>query len=80
MDCLLHNTFDFLHIQNSGLVLIIGLRIHRSQLMGNLLNLPWQYGKCQTRVQEIEICQDKGLEPTYHFSIFMHSNAFLTHF
>ena len=60
----------FLGIQNSGLTLIIGLRIHRSQLMRNLLNPPQQYCKRRTRGEDIEKCLDEGLEPTYYSRIF----------
>ena len=62
----------FIGIQNNGMALIIGSRIHGSQLMQNLPNHPRQYSKCQIRVGGIEKCLDEGLEPTYHFSIFTH--------
>ena len=53
MDCHLNDTF--IDIRNSGgLTIIIGSRIHGSQLMRNLLNLLRQYGKRQTRVKEVE--------------------------
>jgi len=39
--------------------------------MRNLPNPPRQYSKRQTRAQEMEKFLDEGLEPTYHFSIFM---------
>ena len=34
------------------------------------LNPPQQYRKRQTRADDIGKCKDKGLEPTYYFSIF----------
>ena len=45
---------------------IMGSRTHGSQLMHNILNPPQQYSKRQTRADEIEKCQNEGLEPTYH--------------
>ena len=51
------------------LLVIIGLRTLGGQLMQNLPNPPRQYSKRQER-EEIEKCIDKGLEPTYYFSIF----------
>ena len=38
--------------------------------MQNLLNPPWQYSKCHTRVEEAEKCLYESLDPTYNFSIF----------
>ena len=40
-------------IQNSCLALIIGSRIHGSQLIRNFLN-PWQYKRPQTRRTEMK--------------------------
>ena len=34
-------------------------------------NFPWQYCKCQTRADKKEKSLDDGLEPFYHFSIFV---------
>ena len=52
------------------MALIIGLRIHGSQLMCSLPNPIQQYSKHQTTAEAIEECLDEGLEPTYYFSIF----------
>ena len=70
MDCLLNSRALFIGIQNSGLVPTVGARIHRNQVIRNLLNPSQQYSKCQTRGEEIEKCLDEGLEQTYYFSIF----------
>ena len=58
MACLLLNNT----CQNSGQALIVGLRVHKSQLIRNLLNSPQQYNKCQTRAEEIKMCLDERLE------------------
>ena len=50
----------FTGIRNSGLVLIIGSKILGSQLMRNVLNLPRQYSKHQTKAEEIEKCLDES--------------------
>ena len=56
-------------IQKSGLELIIGSGIQRSQLMCNLLGTSQQYSKHQTRAEEIEKFLDKGLDSLYHCSV-----------
>lgn len=61
----------FIGIQISGLALTTDFRINRSHMMQNFLNPPRQFGKHQTRAEQIEKCLVESLEPTYHLSIFM---------
>ena len=53
-------------IQNSGLVLILGLKIHRSQLMPNFQNSPWQYSKNRPKLMKMPRLRFGA--NTYYFS------------